>query len=86
MGITSAIKNLFSKKSEPENEIRIRLEELEFNALIRGGQVHIKRRGGADVKFILADIGFHRMDHCLNGAMVGVKSFQEESIEVNERG
>ena len=85
--IKNFMKNLKGEWQKPvileENEIRIRLEELEFNALIRGGEVHVKRKDGPDVRFILADIGFHRMEHCLNGAICGVKSFKEESVVVD---
>ena len=66
-------------------EIRISLGELEFNALIRGGQVKVKRKDGTPVLIILQDIGFQNMIDKIETAYVsGVKSFKEESIEVDE--
>ena len=70
-------------------EIRVSLGQKEFRALVRGGQVEIKRQGGPNVLLLLQDIGWHIMaaevgeavDDSANGDLL---SFEEESIEVEE--
>ncbi|MBL7672253.1 MAG: hypothetical protein JNM39_17370 [Bdellovibrionaceae bacterium] len=51
-------------------EVRIKLEEPELRALLRGGELTLKsKRQAAKVILILSDIGFDEMQKCLNDAM-----------------
>ena len=62
-------------------EVRVALNDEQFRALVRGGQVTVKEEGRPDVCLILNDIGYDRMvSHIDSAAIKGVKSFQEESV------
>lgn len=68
------------------SEIRIRLDEKEFTSLVRGGEVKVKLKDKkSTVHLILADIGFIQMNDIVEKAMYGgVKSYREESVEVDQ--
>lgn len=65
-------------------EIRIKLEEPEIRALLRGGELTLKSdRQGAKVIMILSDIGFDEMQNCLNDAMDGKDHYKPHETSLD---
>lgn len=59
---------IFSKTKD----IRIRLEEPELRALLRGGELTLESKNkNLTVKMVLADIGFDQIQKCLDDAIEG---------------
>lgn len=52
-------------------ERRIVLEHEAFNALVRGGELTVHMEDGSTVKMILRDIGFNKMQNCIDSAKAG---------------
>lgn len=50
--------------------IKIKLDESDFQCLVSGGVLTV-RDDNQQVEIILADIGFHRMDHCIYNVEIG---------------
>jgi hypothetical protein len=75
------------------SEIRIRLEELDFQKLVRGEIIHTAVPGHGPLAICLADIGFDRMYKALDDAAGdiietcshGVNVEQEPCRECSER-
>lgn len=64
-------------------EIRIKLAEPALRALCRGGEVTIKTKD-AEVKMILADIGFGPMSDCVDDAISGIDHYKP--VTTNDLG
>lgn len=66
-------------------EIRIKLDEPELRALLRGGELTlVSDRQNAKVIMILSDIGFDQIQNCLNDAIKGKDHYKplEASLDL----
>lgn len=62
--------------------LRIKLNEPEFKALVRGGQVTIKNTKGEVVcMMILADIGWPIMEMCIQVAKMGADHYKGVTVD-----
>jgi hypothetical protein len=53
-------------------QIKIRLDEDDFQCLVSGGILTLKdAKNKQEIAICLADIGFHRMDHCITQVDTG---------------
>lgn len=65
-------------------EIRIKLEEPELRALLRGGELTLKSdRQNATVIMILSDIGFDEVQNCLNDAKNGKDHYKPHEASLD---
>jgi hypothetical protein len=69
---TKILSSLHAETSVLKAPMAFSLDEEDFNCLVRGGVLNVfytRHNRGQVVKVILKDIGFHRMEKCLEDAI-----------------